>query len=224
LVLTRLPGTAETVLDRAAASQRERVARIGGSVVGEVRTAHDEGAVADALATLVEDCSLILVLGASAIADRADVVPAAIVRAGGTVDEVGMPVDPGNLLCLGRRGAVPIVGVPGCARSLRPSGFDWVLERVCAGLPVSARDLMTMGVGGLLVEAPSRPQPRLGPEAEPHAPTIAAVVLPAGRPSRQGGDKPPPPVCGKPSLGRRGREGSAARVADVLGGVRDPAA
>ncbi|HKA90382.1 MAG TPA: molybdopterin-binding/glycosyltransferase family 2 protein [Haliangiales bacterium] len=216
LVLTRLPGTAEMVLDRAAASQRERVVRIGGSVVGEVRTAHDEGAVADALATLVEDCSLILVLGASAIADRADVVPAAIVRAGGTVDQVGMPVDPGNLLCLGRRGAVPIVGVPGCARSLRPSGFDWVLERVCAGLPVSARDLMTMGVGGLLVEAPSRPQPRLGPEAEPHAPTIAAVVLAAGRSSRMGENKLLLPFGGKPIVARVVDEVLASRVRQVI--------
>ncbi len=216
LVLTRLHGTAETVLDRAAASQRERVARLGGAVVREIRTAHDEGAVADALAPLVDECSLVLVLGASAIADRADVVPAAIVRAGGTLDHVGMPVDPGNLLCVGRRGAVPIVGVPGCARSLRPSGFDWVLERLSAGLDVSPRDVMTMGVGGLLVEAPSRPQPRLGPEAEPHAPTIAAVVLAAGRSSRMGENKLLVPFGGAPIVARVVDEVLASRVRQVV--------
>jgi molybdenum cofactor cytidylyltransferase len=216
LVLTRLAGTAEKVLDRAAASQRERVARLGGAIVREVRTAHDTDSVAAALSPLVDECSLVLVLGASAIADRADVVPAAIVRAGGALEHVGMPVDPGNLLCLGRRGDVPIVGVPGCARSLRPSGFDWVLERLCAGVGVGARDLMTMGVGGLLVEAPSRPQPRVGPELEPHAPVVGAVVLAAGRSSRMGENKLLVPWRGSPIVARVVDEVLASRVRQVV--------
>ena len=32
------------------------------------------------------------------------------------------------LLLLATKGDTQIVGVPGCARSLKPSGFDWVLE------------------------------------------------------------------------------------------------
>ena len=48
----------------------------------------------------------------------------------------GMPVDPGNLLLLGRLGGKPVLGLPGCARSPKVNGFDWVLQRLIADLPV----------------------------------------------------------------------------------------
>jgi len=161
LVLTRLPGVHERVLDRAAAAQRVRAERCGGTVAREIRCAHDEAEVAAAICSLLESgCAPILLIGACAIADRRDVIPAAVERAGGLVEHFGMPVDPGNLLLLGRRGAVVIVGVPGCARSLRHGGFDMVLERLAAGLPVARADLMTMGVGGLLHEPSTTPDAR----------------------------------------------------------------
>lgn len=196
LVLTRFAETPASLLDRAAANQRERLTRLGGTLGRELRVAHDEAAVAGAIAELAaEGCAPILVLGASAIVDRRDVVPAAIVRSGGSVNHLGMPVDPGNLLLLGRRGDVTVVGVPGCARSLKPSGFDWVLERLCARLPIGPAELTGMGTGGLLDEPASRPQPRAGaPIAagtdnldEPvHRPRVAALVLAAGRSRRMG--------------------------------------
>lgn len=188
LVLTRLPGVKESVLDRAAGAQRVRAERLGGQIAREIRCAHDAGAVAAAITELVgAGLSPVLLLGASAIVDRRDVLPSAVERAGGTIVHVGMPVDPGNLLMLARHRAVPIVGVPGCARSLDRSGFDMVLERLAAGLPVTRADLMTMGVGGLLVETPARPFPRKGdgPSIAPE-PAIAAIVLAAGRSSRMG--------------------------------------
>jgi molybdenum cofactor cytidylyltransferase len=186
LVLTRLPGTRESVLDRAAGAQRARAERLGGRVAHELRCAHEEEAVAAAVtALLAAGASPLLLLGASAIVDRRDVIPAAVERAGGTLVHLGMPVDPGNLLLLARHGATPIVGVPGCARSLTRSGFDMVLERLVAGLPVTGADLMGLGVGGLLGEIPTRPFPRAGADPEPE-PAIAAVVLAAGRSSRMG--------------------------------------
>ena len=40
--------------------------------------------------------------GASAIADRRDVIPAAIEAVGGSIEHFGMPVDPGNLMLIGQ--------------------------------------------------------------------------------------------------------------------------
>jgi molybdenum cofactor cytidylyltransferase len=164
--------------------------------VREDRVAHRADAVAAALAAMAADgLDLLLALGASAIMDRRDVIPAAVERAGGTVDRLGMPVDPGNLLLLGRVAGATVIGVPGCARSLRRSGFDWVLERVCAGLPVGGADLAGLGVGGLLDEIATRPAPRDGAapgekdvERAPR-PAVATVVLAAGRASRMGSNK-----------------------------------
>ena len=62
--------------------------------------------------------------------------------------------DPGGT----RRGRV--IGLPGCARSPALNGADWVLERVICGVEVTGADIAAMGVGGLLKEIPTRPQPR----------------------------------------------------------------
>src|SRR6202043_2447208 len=121
---------------------------------------------------------ILLIHGASAILDRRDVIPAAVIAAGGRVDHFGMPVDPGNLLLLGHVGTIPVLGLPGCARSPKVNGFDWVLERLVAGVPVGPREIMSMGAGGLLAEIPSRPLPRA--QASP-APTKPAPEQPPGR-------------------------------------------
>ena len=71
-----------------------------------------------------------------------------------------MPVDPGNLMMVGQARGQPILGAPGCARSPKENGFDWILMRLLAGLPVSRADITGLGVGGLLMEIVTRPQPR----------------------------------------------------------------
>ena len=110
---------------------------------------------------------LVLVLTGSATMDIDDVAPLALRQAGGRVERFGMPVDPGNLLFLGDLSGRPVIGLPGCARSPALNGADWVLSRVACGLEVSGDDIAAMGVGGLLKEIPTRPQPRAGRKAKP---------------------------------------------------------
>lgn len=230
LVLTRFAETPRVVLDRAAAAQRTRMERCGGGLDGLLVVAHDAAAVAAAITRLMRDgLDPILVLGASAIMDRRDVIPAALEAAGGEIVRLGMPVDPGNLLMLGRLAGRSVIGVPGCARSLKPSGFDWVLQRVCAGVPVAAEDVAAMGVGGLLEEIAARPSPRseaadsAGDRVAPGgagAPRIAAVVLAAGRASRMGSNKLIAELDGEPIVRRTVRAvlGSRARPVVVVTG------
>src|SRR3979490_3496398 len=97
-----------------------------------------------------------------------------------------MPVDPGNLLLVAAARGRPVLGAPGCARSPKENGFDWILMRLLAGLPVTRRDITGMGVGGLLMEIVTRPQPRAEPAAAERR-RIAALVLAAGRSTRMGG-------------------------------------
>ena len=190
LIQTTLPGTKERLLDKAVEGLGRRLASLGGTLGPERRCDHHEDAVAAALGEMA-DVDLILVLGASATVDRRDVVPAAIARVGGTVEHFGMPVDPGNLTLLARLGDVPVIGLPGSARSPRIHGVDWLLRRIMADVAVGRDDIMTMGAGGLLKEITQRPLPRV--EASPrvpiearHVPRIAAVVLAAGQSRRMG--------------------------------------
>ncbi len=192
LVQTRLPGTKESVLDKTATVLARRVAALGGSLRDETRCEHDTPSIQAAVQGLLAGgAELVLIIGASAITDRRDVVPAAIVAAGGEIDHFGMPVDPGNLLLLGHIGANRVAGLPGCARSPKLNGFDWVLQRLFADIAVRREDIMAMGAGGLLKEIPARPLPRaeatLGDPAGPvRAPRIAAIVLAAGQSRRMG--------------------------------------
>jgi molybdenum cofactor cytidylyltransferase len=186
LIQTRFSGTKESVLDKTREVTNARLGELGCPRARESRCAHR---IADLVAAIraMEQPEILLIAGASAITDRRDVIPAAITACGGEVLHFGMPVDPGNLLLLGRIGERPVLGLPGCARSPKVNGFDWVLRRLMADLPVDAHQIMKLGAGGLLKEIPTRPQPRAEPTAALAAPRVAAIVLAAGRSSRMGG-------------------------------------
>jgi molybdenum cofactor cytidylyltransferase len=187
IVSTLLPGLAAKVIDKTLKVTTERLAPAGAAIVSERRVPHEQGAVAHAIEEVLQaGAELVIVFGASAIADRRDVIPAALETIGGHIEHFGMPVDPGNLLLIGAARGQPVLGAPGCARSPKENGFDWVMMRLLAGIPVPRDSITGMGVGGLLMEIVTRPQPReeAAPEKGRH---IAAVVLAAGRSSRMGG-------------------------------------
>jgi molybdenum cofactor cytidylyltransferase len=187
VVSTVLPGLATKVIDKTLKITAERLAPAGATIVAERRVPHERAVLARALDEVLKaGAEVAIVFGASAIADRRDVIPAALEEIGGRIEHFGMPVDPGNLLMIGAANGRPVLGAPGCARSPKENGFDWVLMRLLAGLKVPSEDITGLGVGGLLMEIVTRPQPREEPVLEKGR-NIAAIVLAAGRSSRMGG-------------------------------------
>jgi molybdenum cofactor cytidylyltransferase len=158
LIETTINGRGPALKGRTAMAAR--LDRLGVRLDARVVVAHTVTALVAAIAASQAD--LVLVLTASATSDPDDVAPMALRLAGGEVIQFGIPVDPGNLLFLGRIGARPVIGLPGCARSPALNGADWVLDRVICGIDVGPADLAVMGVGGLLKESPARGRPRQG--------------------------------------------------------------
>jgi len=211
------------------------LAALGSALESEERCEHTVAELAPAIALAVDSgAELVLVHGASVIVDRRDVIPAAVVQAGGEIEHFGMPVDPGNMLLLCRLGTTPVLGLPGCARSPKVNGFDWVLERLAAGVPVRREDIMKMGAGGLLAEIPSRPLPRAEAGAAPAAKPepakvppgsrIAALLLAAGQSRRMGANKLLAEIGGRPMVARTAQRLLASRarpIVAVLGNQAD---
>jgi len=217
IVSTQLPGLSAKVIDKTLRVTAERLAPAGATILAERRVPHEERALASAIKELLAlGAELVIVFGASAIADRRDVIPAAISDVGGAIEHFGMPVDPGNLLLIGSAGGVPVLGAPGCARSPVENGFDWVLMRLLAGLKVTRAELMGMGVGGLLMEIVTRPQPRAKPEAADNR-NVAAIVLAAGRSTRMGGpNKLLAEISGKKLVRIAAEQALASKASEVI--------
>jgi molybdenum cofactor cytidylyltransferase len=194
LVATELPSLKPSVMDRTAKLLEQRLVKSGSRLISELRIPHDTDRLIEVLQRLADsenhEPAMIIVFGASAVADVDDVIPAAIRAAGGLVEQVGMPVDPGNLLVLGSLGDIPIIGAPGCARSSKDNGFDWILDRLMADEHPTSFDITGMGVGGLLMEIPTRPRPRELPSREHPVLHVAALMLAAGQARRMGKDGP----------------------------------
>jgi molybdenum cofactor cytidylyltransferase len=224
LIQSRLAGTKESVLDKTARLTELRLARSGSMIVEEQRVGHDTESIAGAMRALAGKAEMLIVFGASAVSDEHDAIPEAIRAAGGRVERTGMPVDPGNLLVLGELDGRPVIGAPGCARSPKENGFDWVLDRLMAGIHVTSTQIAAMGVGGLLMEIPSRPQPREKSGGDISGP-VWGVLLAAGRSTRMGGtNKLLAEVDGVPMVRRAAERLLAAPVAGsvcVLGHQAD---
>ena len=164
LILSASPGARQRVEEQFAPLQ-ERVEALSSELAQvEYVDPGEEVAEAELAAALTRELDagmeVIILAGETAVMDRRDVAPRAVEQAGGQIECVGAPVDPGNLLMLAYIGQVPVLGAPGCARSRNVNIVDWVLPRLLAGEHLRRSDIVGMGHGGLLEDLPERPMPR----------------------------------------------------------------
>ncbi len=116
----------------------------------------------DALAAAYADlrrtgADLILAAGASAT-DPLDIVFEGLRHAGGEVEQIGMPVEPGTACWIGRLDGTPVLGLASCELFGQPGALDLLLPRVLAGEPLDRQLLRRLASGGLL-HGPSRVAP-----------------------------------------------------------------
>ena len=227
LIQTRLPGQKDRLFKATENVTRARLTQLGCPLVESSICGHDRAVVAAEISAMVAaGVEIILICGGSAIIDRQDEVPQAVILAGGEIDQFGLAVDPGNLLMVakvdkparcdhaaGEQGHHHVIGMPGCARSPKLNGLDWVLQLVLADIPLSRNELAEMAAGGLLMEIASRPMPRALATIPPSQDKIAGILLAAGQSRRMGSiNKLLAPIAGKPLV----RHAAEAMVAAAL--------
>ena len=167
---------------------RGRLEALGCTLKTESLIPHDHKSLCSEIESSINSgAQVLLISGASAITDRSDYIPKAILSVGGKIIQFGLAVDPGNLLLIGQIGSTTIIGMPGCARSPKLNGFDWVLQLLMANIPINKKELADMGAGGLLMEIASRPLPRaLAKSVKKREKKIMGVILAAGNSTRMG--------------------------------------
>jgi len=160
LIISGPESERESLLTDFSEPVRTRLTRLGSMLEAIDYVSHTAECIAEAIQKQSSD--LILLASISATIDREDVIPAGIRAAGGTLAHFGVPVDPGSLLVLGYLGTTPVVGLPGCVKSLQTNVIDMILPRLLAGERLTRADLVAMGHGGLLEDISERPMPRKG--------------------------------------------------------------
>ncbi len=155
LIQSHNQNTLEKVLEKTVVTTKKRLLNCGIASIIEKKCNHEIKSLSLKIhESINENADLILVFGASAICDKNDVVPKSLKKNNGKILRLGMPVEPGNLVLLGeirnRNKIISFIGMPGCARSPKENGVDWILWRIFCGLGISNNDINYMGNGGLL--------------------------------------------------------------------------
>jgi len=142
-------------LSRDFSALEDRIVALGSTVTETAFVDLTEPEIEDDLARVMAQqrqtgVSLIMVAGETAIMHRNDMIPRAVVKAGGRIECVGAPVEPGNLLMLAYLDGIPIMGAPGCARSRKPNVVDQIIPRLLVGEHLNHEAIIALAHGGLL--------------------------------------------------------------------------
>lgn len=128
----------------------EKLRAYGIETVGQINSGDGVEQVAAAIEQLrAQKPDMIVCTGGMSV-DPDDNTPGGIRRSGASIVTYGAPVLPGAMFLLGYfEDGMPIMGLPGCVMYAGATIFDLVLPKVAAGVPVTRRDVVALGEGGL---------------------------------------------------------------------------
>ncbi|MBU1042385.1 MAG: trehalose-binding protein [Proteobacteria bacterium] len=138
--------------DKFAPIIREKVERLGSSVVAEAIVPDDAAQIAQAVAGLLDQGADLIITTAGLSVDPDDVTRKGLLAAGLTDMLYGAPLLPGAMTLLGRIGQAKVMGVPACALFHKATSLDILLPRVLAGMELTRRDLAQMAEGGFCLD------------------------------------------------------------------------
>lgn len=138
------------IQDRFTPVVKEKLAAFGLETVNHTLCGDDKARIRGAILKAHEDgADLICCTGGMSV-DPDDRTPGAIAESGVSIVTYGAPVLPGAMFCLGYfADGTPVVGLPGCVMHAKATIFDLVLPRIAAGVPLTRRDFVRLGHGGL---------------------------------------------------------------------------
>ncbi len=106
--------------------------------------------IASGLLLLSNICNFVISISETSVMGVAEAIPSGVIAAGGHIIRHGAPVEPGNMMLVGRIAAVPFMAAPGCIRNRARNVVDLLLPRLIADDIPDADDIAAWAHGGLL--------------------------------------------------------------------------
>jgi molybdenum cofactor synthesis domain-containing protein len=132
----------------------EKLAGFGVSIISRIYVGDERDRICAAIESMLAGgVDLVIVTGGMSV-DPDDVTPGAIRDTGAAVVSYGVPVLPGAMFMLAYLKDKPVMGLPGCMMYNGVTVFDIILPRILAGEKFCARDLVSLGHGGLCLNCP----------------------------------------------------------------------
>lgn len=163
--LLLLDGLGPPIIARAHACLQQALGWYGSQLDPVLTVPSTVAAVAQSFADVLRSpANLILAAGASAT-DPADVLFDGLRQAGGTVDQIGLPIEPGTACWIGQLQAHPVLGLASCELFGRPGALDLLLPPLLLGEHLDAGLTRQLACGGLVTGGPSRLAPYHRPQS-----------------------------------------------------------
>jgi molybdenum cofactor cytidylyltransferase len=154
VALVALDRLGATTLDRAGAALGASVAWFGARLDPILIVPASSDATSAAFRqAIAAGASSILVAGASAT-DPLDAAFRGVRQAGGQVDQIGIPIEPGTACWTGRIAGRQVLGLATCELFGRPGAIDMLLPRMLLGEPLDRATLAQLAAGGLVESLP----------------------------------------------------------------------
>ena len=131
---------------------REKIARLGGEVIGVAYAPDAEAVIETSLRELIDRGANLLITTGGMSVDPDDVTRFAIRNLGASDITYGSAVLPGAMFLVAYYNDIPILGIPACGMYHRNTVFDLVLPRVLAGERIGRAELAELGHGGLCLQ------------------------------------------------------------------------
>jgi molybdenum cofactor cytidylyltransferase len=154
VALVALDRLGATTIDRAQAALGASVSWFGSRLDPVLIVPAEGDAPANAYrAAIAAGASAILAAGASAT-DPLDAAFEGLRVAGGTVDQIGIPIEPGTACWTGRIEGVQVLGLASCELFGRQGAIDLLLPRLLLGERLDRALIARLAVGGLVESLP----------------------------------------------------------------------
>jgi len=149
----RLRGNA---FERATGSLAQALEWYGSSIDTVLRTQASTESIAAAYRQALSDGAELILAAGAAATDPLDAMFDGLRAAGGEVDQIGIPAEPGTACWFGRIDGRPVLGLASCELFGRPGALDLLLPALLTGSPLDAALVRRLALGGLLIGGPSR--------------------------------------------------------------------